>query len=112
LYADFSLVAGFLTVYISEAHSQDEWPMGDLVLLNQPTLLEDRCEIARQFVEDTNYMIPMVVDTMDNHFDKNFGVWPVRFFIVQNNHLVFKPQPSDFSYDLNEARRWLESRFC
>jgi hypothetical protein len=50
LYADFSLVAGFLTVYIAEAHAQDEWPMGDHVLINQPKLLVDRREIARQFV--------------------------------------------------------------
>ena len=34
--------------------------------------------------------MPMVVDSMDNLFDKNFGAWPFRFFIVHNNHLVYK----------------------
>jgi len=112
LYADFSLVAGFLTVYISEAHSQDEWPMGDLVLLNQPILLEDRCEIARQFVDDSQYLMPMVVDTMSNEFDKSFGAWPVRFFIVKDNFLVYKAEPgSSFSYDLSEIRSWLQASF-
>jgi thyroxine 5-deiodinase len=57
-------------------------------------------------------MMPMVVDSMDNLFDKNFGAWPFRFFIVHNNHLVYKPQPVDYSYDLKEARRWLQARFC
>ncbi len=38
LYIDFKGKAGFLTVYITEAHTQDEWPMGDTVLLDkQPT---------------------------------------------------------------------------
>jgi Iodothyronine deiodinase len=35
---EFKHKAGFLTVYITEAHTQDEWPMGDDVLLeHQPT---------------------------------------------------------------------------
>jgi len=86
--------------------------MGDLVLLDQPKTMEVRCEIARQFVDDTNYLCPLVVDTMANQFDENFGAWPVRFWIVENNHLVYKAQPqSDHTYDLDDVRRWLEARF-
>jgi len=86
--------------------------MGDLVLLDQPKQLEVRCDIARQFASDTGYLIPLVVDTMKNEFDQNFGCWPVRFFVVQGNQLVFKAQPRpDFTYDLDEVRNWLASRF-
>jgi hypothetical protein len=81
-------------------------------LLNQPKLLEDRCEIARQFVEDTDYLMPLVVDTMENEFDRHFGAWPVRFYIAVDNKLVYKAQPgADFSYDISELREWLTARF-
>jgi len=113
LYADFALVADFLTVYISEAHSQDEWPMGDLVLIDQPKSDAVRCEVARQFVYDSGFMIPMVVDSIENQFDDSFGAWPVRFFIVQNGRVVFKAQPNEeFGYDLGEVRAWLDNRFA
>jgi len=111
LYLDFNHKVGFLTVYITEAHTQDEWPMGDDVLLDcQPTELEERCQVACEFRENTDYMMPMVVDTMENQFDKHFGAWPVRFFIVQNNVLLYKAQPnSSHSYDVHEIRDWLLS---
>lgn len=111
MYEDFKHEVGFLTVYISEAHSQDEWPMGDDVLVDhQPTEMDERCQVACEFRQNTNYMMPIAVDTMENHFDKFFGAWPVRFFIVQNNVLVYKAQPnSEHTYDLQEVRNWLST---
>jgi len=108
---EFKDKVGFLTVYITEAHTQDEWPMGDDVILeHQPTEMEERCQVAREFQEDTKYLMPIVVDTMDNRFDECFGAWPVRFFIVQNNNLVFKAQPNTaHSYNLLEIKEWLLS---
>jgi len=98
-----------LTVYIAEAHSQDEWPMGDEILVDrQPVEIEERCQVACEFKRNTNYKMPMVVDTMDNHFDTLFGAWPVRFYVVQNNTLVFKAQPNDsHSYDLVDVYDYL-----
>lgn len=106
---EFKDKVGFLTVYITEAHTQDEWPMGDDVLLDrQPTEMAERCQVACEFKENTNYMMPLAVDTMENHFDEHFGAWPVRFFIAQNNVLVYKAQPNnDHSYDLYEIKNWL-----
>jgi hypothetical protein len=111
LYIDFNHKAGFLTVYITEAHTQDEWPMGDDILLEcQPTEIEERSQVACEFREDTGYIMPMAVDTMENDFDNTFGAWPVRFFIVQDNVLVYKAQPnSQFTYELQEIRDWLMS---
>jgi hypothetical protein len=98
-------------VYITEAHTQDEWPMGDEVLLDrQPTEMKERSQVACEFRGNTGYLMPMVVDTMENHFDEAFGAWPVRFFIVQDNVLVYKAQPnSEFTYELQEVRNWLMS---
>jgi len=83
--------------------------MGDDILVDrQPTKMEERCQVACEFQNNTEYMIPIVVDTMQNQFDSLFGAWPVRFFIVQNNVLVFKANPnSEHTYDLQEVRNWL-----
>jgi len=108
---DYKHKAGFLTVYITEAHTQDEWPMGDDVLVDcQPTEIRERCQLASEFQDNTHYMMPIVVDTMMNHFDSLFGAWPVRFFIIQNNILMFKANPnSRHTYDLQEVRSWLSA---
>lgn len=111
LYMDFKDRVGFLMVYIAEAHSQDEWPMGDDVLLDrQPVEMAERCQVASEFRENTSFQLPMVADTMTNAFDQFFGAWPVRFFIVQDNILQFKAQPNKLhSYDVEEVRNWLNT---
>jgi len=98
-------------VYITEAHTQDEWPMGDDVLLDyQPTEMAERCQVALEFQSNTKYLMPIAVDTMENQFDECFGAWPTRFFIVQNNVLLYKAQPnSEHAYDLQEIKDWLLS---
>jgi hypothetical protein len=109
IYEKFNSKVGFLTVYISEAHAQDEWPIGDDVLVSsQPKEISERCQVAREFQADRGYNLPLVVDTMDNQFDEFFGAWPARFFIILNNILVFKAQPnSDHMYNLAEVHDWL-----
>lgn len=85
--------------------------MGDDVVLDkQPTQMEERCQVACEFQTNTEYKMPIAVDTMENQFDSLFGAWPVRFFIVQNNVLVYKAQPnSEHTYDVQELRKWLLS---
>jgi len=85
--------------------------MGDDVLVDhQPTQIGDRCQLATEFQQNNEYLLPMVVDTMTNEFDVTFGAWPTRFFIIQNNTLVFKAQPNtSHTYDLQEVRHWLSA---
>jgi len=83
----------FLTVYIVEAHAIDEWPVGDPLKISQPVSTSERCGIARAFIQDYNLQVPMLVDNIDNEFSKSWAAWPVRFYVVHNNKLVFKAQP-------------------
>lgn len=40
----------FLAVYISEAHSRDQWPVGKTIsCVDQPTTMEERLHNAREF---------------------------------------------------------------
>src|SRR5690606_29915251 len=92
----------FLAVCIVEAHAIDEWPVGDPLVVTQPKSVAERCGVARAFVGEYKFKVPMVVDQLDNNFSNTFASWPVRFYVVQREDgnvqkeqwkLTFKAQP-------------------
>jgi len=89
----FGQVVQFLTIYIVEAHAIDEWPVGDPLKITQPLSLPERIGVAREFVREYSYRIPMLVDNIDNSFSEQFAAWPIRFYVLEENQLVFKAQP-------------------
>jgi len=105
LQEEFSGKVDFLGVYISEAHANDEWPLGVQYCYNQPKTMENRLAIANGFVKDFNFKIPMLVDTMTNQFDSVFASWPERFYIVQNGSLTLIGRPTtEFGFNRNLLR--------
>jgi len=50
-------------------------------------------------------------DTMSNQFDKEYSVWPERYYIIKDNKIdrVFNPI-TDFGFDREEMKRELETR--
>ena len=66
-------------MYISEAHAKNEWPVGDPVRIDQPTVLSDRLTIANGFREFYNFPddFNIAVDDPDsNPFDTLYSCWP------------------------------------
>jgi len=109
-YQLFAEKAKFLTVYIAEAHAKDEWPVGEKVsACDQPKTLEERQTIAKRFVRQHGFKLPMVLDSMDNDFMTTFAAWPIRFYVIQNGRLAYKAQPiaSQFTYNIDELEDWL-----
>jgi hypothetical protein len=91
-----------VAVYITEAHASDEWPVGPSIsFCRQPQSVEERCGLAQNFVNTRLYRVPMLVDTMENDFQKAFAAWPFRYFIVKENRIAFKAQPSVISLCYN-----------
>ena len=62
--------ATFLTVYIKEAHPEDEWQMDsnekEGVCYPQPRTLAQRVAIANDFAKRFGYRVPLAVDRIDN----------------------------------------------
>jgi len=101
----------FLYVYIAEAHAADEWPFGPtLSFCNQPKTIQERCELASDYVSTYGCQISMLVDTMENQFENVFAAWPLRYYVIQNGRLAVKAQPDscDYTYSINELASWLE----
>jgi len=110
LYQQFAEKVNFLAVYIAEAHAKDEWPVGESIsVCDQPKTLEERQAIARRFVAQHSFKLPIVLDSMNNTFMKTFAAWPVRFFVIQNGKLALKAQPiqAQFAYNIGDLEEWL-----
>src|SRR5712691_12038572 len=108
--------ARFLTIYIKEAHPEDEWQMTsnekESVCYPQPKTLAQRVAIANDFVRRFHYGVPLAVDPMDNRANALYAAWPERFYIVdERGVIVHKGKPGPFGYHPEEVETWLTNRF-
>jgi len=111
LQADLKGKAMFVTIYIAEAHAQDQWPLGRHVTVLQPKTLEERIKIATGYVQKFNYQIPLVVDDMSNNFMNTYWAHPERFFVIDDGKLMLKGQPrEDGWYVFDDIRDYVLNR--
>jgi len=79
------------------------------VCVKQPKTLEERIQVAKNFVNDYGFQLPIFVDNMDNVFDERYGAWPERFYIFDENGLMkFAGFPeNEFGYEREQIIQWL-----
>jgi len=102
--------AKFMLTYILEAHAQDEWPIcssrcspgGKKIMYNQPKTVEERIAVAKDFVEAFDFKLPIMLDAMHNPFEAHYSSWPLRIYAIQNGKLIYKAQPKDGMYELED----------
>jgi hypothetical protein len=98
-------------VYITEAHAEDEWPIGSkyngLPCHNQPTSTQERCTIARTIMSQFNEHIQFYVDPITNDFESAFKPWPIRFYVIEKGTLTYKAKPRNGMYDINDLKKYL-----
>jgi hypothetical protein len=115
LFKDYKEHADFLTVYVREAHPTDEWQMKsnlkDEVCYAQPHTLEQRLEIANDFIKRFNYPLPFGVDDMKNAANDAYAAWPERLYIVENGKIAYRGGMGPFNYTPAEVRAWLAARY-
>ena len=108
--------AAFLTVYVKEAHPEDEWQMDsnetEYVCYKQPKNLAQRVAIANDFVKRFDYKVPLAIDGIDNGANALYAGWPERLYIVdEKGIIVYKGKPGPFGYHPEEVEQWLARRF-
>lgn len=113
---DYAGRASFVTVYIKEAHPEDEWQMDsnetEGVCYKQPKTLDERLVIARDFVARHDYGIPLLVDGIANRADELYAGWPERLYVIDEaGTIVYKGKPGPFGYHPEEVEVWLRNRF-
>lgn len=92
----------FIVVYIAEAHATDGWPLGNFVEIPNHTCIADR-EKASSLMHSKfglSPSVPIYLDTMSDSFDKEFAVWPERYYIVHEGKLKYVAEPNhEFGYE-------------
>jgi type I thyroxine 5'-deiodinase len=116
MYEKYGQQAAFLTVYVKEAHPEDEWQMDsnekESVCYKQPKTMEDRVAIANDFVKRFSYRVPLAIDRIDNAANAAYAAWPERLYIVdEKGVIVYKGKPGPFGYHPEEVEDWLARRF-
>lgn len=102
----------FLTVYITEAHPEDGWRLegqyaGDDEYTGQPTDfcffhardLADRRRMGQWLVDKKQFRMPVVMDSMDNTLMSAYNAWPIRLYVIHEDHIVFSGEQGPFGYD-------------
>jgi len=112
LLTEFEDKVYFLTIYIAEAHPQDKWPIGQHVCVMDHKTVEDRIEIAKRFISETEWRLPTVVDSISNGFMDSFKAHPERFFAIVDSKLQFKAYPTEAYYPVSDVRDWLLKYFA
>jgi Iodothyronine deiodinase len=105
-----------VTVYIKEAHPEDEWQMDSNVdqdvCYAQPRTTAQRVNIARDFARRFEYPIPVLVDPIENPANTIYAGWPERVYILDEQRtIVYKGKTGPFGFHPEEAEEWLVERF-
>ena len=118
LAAEFQSKADFVIVYIAEAHASDVWPIssaryahdGKPVDVAAPTTTAERCAVADRFRRDYDVKLQMLVDGVEDGFERAMAPWPLRFYGLEAGLLGYIAQPEGCSYALSGLRDWLLER--
>lgn len=118
MYEDYKGDVDFLTVYVREAHPEDEWQVKsnlkdkDDVCYAQPKSLKDRLVIANDFSKRFNFTLPLVVDTMANTGNTLYSAWPERLYVIEpDKKLSYAGGLGPFNFHPQEVRDLLAQRY-
>jgi type I thyroxine 5'-deiodinase len=116
MYERYGELATFVTVYIREAHPEDEWQMDDNeeegVCYKQPRTTAERAAIAADFVQRFDYPIPLLVDPIEDPANALYAGWPERLYVIDENGVVaYKGRTGPFGFEPEEVEAWLAARF-
>jgi len=112
MHSRFGEKAQFVTVYIKEAHPDDEWQMDENlkedVCYRQPKSSGERVAIANDFAKRFDYPIPLLVDPMNNPANTAYSAWPERLYVIDpRGTIVYKGGPGPFEYHPEEVEAFL-----
>lgn len=102
----------FLTVYISEAHPEDEWQMEsnvkEQIVFKQPRTFDERRTAAALLVDRLKYRAPLAIDSLSGEAERAYGAWPERIYIIgTDGRIAYKGDMGPFGFHPDEAEKEL-----
>ncbi len=90
--AQYQKQMDFYCIYIQEAHPDDGWQvrhnLDDDIILNAPTTIEERAEIAEVCVLRLHMDMPMLLDDMTDQADGLYNALPERLYLIDSDGIV------------------------
>ena len=108
LYEKYGNDINFITIYICEAHADDEWPIRTKkeLKIKQHKTNKERLSAAKNFKKYCDYKWDKIyIDSIDNEFVNKYSAWPFAVFIIDENKTVswrLLPENKDSVFDFNE----------
>eukprot|EP01125_Pyxidicula_operculata_P022998 TRINITY_DN9748_c0_g1_i1.p2 TRINITY_DN9748_c0_g1~~TRINITY_DN9748_c0_g1_i1.p2 ORF type:complete len:117 (+),score=27.05 TRINITY_DN9748_c0_g1_i1:625-975(+) len=86
-------------IYTREAHATDIWKLGDFTDIRNHQSIDDRYKASLQ-IKDKGLNIPLLLDSMNDNFDKMYSSWPERYYILDQGKFYYISQPTtNFGFD-------------
>lgn len=104
----------FISIYIQEAHADNEWPIRTKkeLRIDQHKNINDKIKAAKFMQKYTDWKIPLYVDSMsDDNFENRFLTWPFRIFAIDSKkQLVWmmKPEPNHGLFDFKQIEQQIK----
>ena len=95
IYNDYKDKVVFLGVYVSEAHpTEGRVSDGNVkagICFLQPKTVDERNAVAKAFIQEMKFKIPLHLDTMDNVTAEKYGALPDRLVVIDETGAVAYP---------------------
>jgi hypothetical protein len=91
-------------VYIDEAHPTNLWQtqsnLKEGVVFQNPASANERAQVASACVRKLHIAIPALIDSMENHVEKDYTGWPDRLYLIDSKgHVAYKSLAGPFGFD-------------
>jgi len=103
-YENYKNKADIYIVYILEAHFVEKdsdgnfiggWPIGYQYNYSQPKEFDERRKMVDLLQDEYHPTIPIMIDTMDNHFQNAYNPWPDRAFVFFEGKIKYIAKIND-----------------
>ncbi len=95
IYNEYKDKVTFLGVYVSEAHPTDgrvsDGNVKAGICFLQPKTVDERNAVAKAFIQEMKFKIPLHLDTMDNVTAEKYGALPDRLVVIDETGAVAYP---------------------
>ena len=103
----------FVVVYIRVAHPEEGWVVNpnrdEGILINDPTTIDERVEVAATCAINLNIRIPVLVDEVDDAIASAYGALPDRLYLIdQDARVAFQGKPGPWGFNPDALQSAIE----
>ncbi len=98
-------------IYLREAHPKGGWEISDWSVLEDPTTLAGRHDVAAESCNKLKFDFPVLVDTMNDRLAIQWSGWPERLFVVsKQGRIVYTGDMGPFGFNPSRAYKGYNGR--